>query len=407
VRAMKYKVVLVAVLVIVTTLTVRAFYNNRGNGLPEVTAEAVTRGPIVQTISATGSLGAVTTVQVGSQVSGAIESLHADFNSIVRRGQLLARLDQSLFRSAIEQAEANLVRAQADLDRLKVVAEDAEVRAERMRQLWQKELIAAVELEAAEVAARSAQAQIRSGQAQVTQARAALTQARVNFEKTVITSPIDGIVIARNVDVGQTVAASLQAPVLFEIAADLAEMQLQAHIDESDLGAIAEGQPVRFTVDAYPGQWFQGRVEQVRLNPRVEQNVVTYAAIISAPNHEFKLLPGMTAIVTVEVARRDDALRVPAAALRFRPSAEVLAAFGREPLEPGRIEPGAGTVWVSRGGDLEPVRIRTGLADATHVEVLEGDLSPGLQVVTRAIFAAGGSATTGGGSPLMPTAPRR
>jgi HlyD family secretion protein len=407
VKTMKYKVVVVAVLLTVTTLSLRAFYTSRGNGLPEVTAEAVTRGPIVRTISATGSLGAVTTVQVGTQVSGALESLHADFNSIVRRGQLLARLDQSLYRSAIEQAEANLVRAQADLERLQVMAQDAEVRAERMRQLWQRELIAAVELEAAELAARSAQAQIRSGAAQVTQARAALSQARVNLEKTIITSPIDGIVIARNVDVGQTVAASLQAPVLFEIAADLAEMQLRAHIDESDLGAIAEGQAVRFSVDAYPGQSFQGRVEQVRLNPTVEQNVVTYAAIISAPNPEFKLLPGMTAIVTVEVARRDDALRVPASALRFRPTAEMLTAFGREPLEPGRIEPDAGTVWVWRGGDLEPVRVRTGLSDAAFTEVLEGDLSPGVQVVTRAIFAGGGSATTSGGSPLMPTTPRR
>jgi HlyD family secretion protein len=408
VRAMKYKVVLIAVLVVATTLTLRAFYNSRGGGLPAVTAESVTRGPIVQTISATGSLGAVTTVQVGSQVSGAIESLHADFNSIVRRGQLLARLDQSLYRAAIDQAQANLVRAQADLERLQMAAEDADARAARMQQLWQKELIAAVELEAAEVAARSAQAQIRSGQAQVTQARAALTHARVNLDKTVITSPIDGIVIARNVDVGQTVAASLQAPVLFEIAADLAEMQLQAHIDEADLGAITEGQPVRFTVDAYPGQSFEGRVEQVRLNPRVEQNVVTYAAIISAPNPQFQLLPGMTAIVTVEVARRDDALRVPAAALRFRPTEEVLAAFGREPLPPGRIEPDAGTVWVWRGGDLEPVRIRTGLADATYVEVLDGDLSPGVQVATRAALAGAGTSSPGGGSnPLMPTGPQR
>jgi HlyD family secretion protein len=407
VRAMKHKLVIIAVLLAVTTLTLRAFYGNRGAGMPEVTSEAVTRGPIVPTISATGSLGAVTTVQVGSQVSGAIESLHADFNSIVTRGQLLARLDQSLIRSAIEQAQANLVRAQADLERLQVMAEDAEMRAERLRQLWRKELIAAVELEAAETAARGAQAQIRSGQAQVTQARAALTQQQVNLDKTVIRSPIDGIVLARNVDVGQTVAASLQAPVLFEIAADLTEMQLQAHIDESDLGAVREGQPVRFTVDAYPAETFRGRVEQVRLNPTMEQNVVTYAAIISAPNPEFKLMPGMTAVLTIETARRDDALRVPAAAVRFRPAADVLAAFGHEPLPAGRIEPGVATVWVWRGGTLEPVAIRTGLADATSVEVLEGDLAPGVQVATRAAFASGGAASpAGGGNPLMPTGRR-
>lgn len=400
---MKHKLAIIAVILAVTTLTLRAYYNNRGGNGPEVSAEVVTRGPVVRVISATGTLGAVTTVQVGTQVSGSIESLHADFNSIVRRGQLLARLDQSLFRTAIEQAQANLVRAQADLERLRVAAEDTEAKARRARELSRRELIAAMELDAAEVAVRSAAAQVKSGEAQVTQARAALTQAQVNMAKTVVSSPIDGIVIARNVDVGQTVASSLQAPVLFEIAADLSQMQLVAHVDEASVGDIADGQPVQFTVDAYPGEPFQGRVEQVRLNPTVEQNVVTYAAIISAPNPELKLKPGMTAILTVEVARRDDVLRVPNAALRFRPGEDVLEAFGLEPLPAGRIEAGAATVWQWRDGMLHPLTIRTGLADSTHTEVLGGDLTPNTQLATRVAVTGTGQTSPGAGNnPLMP-----
>lgn len=405
---MRRKVAIIAIVVGLTTLTLRAYYGGAGAGAPVVTTETVSRGPVVPTVSATGTLEALTTVQVGTQVSGSIASLDADFNSIVRRGQVLARLDQSLFRTAIEQARANVTRAEADLERLRVMAEDARAKYRRARELSEKQLIAAVELDAAGVAVRTADAQIRSAEAQVVQAQASLRQANVNLDKTIITSPIDGIVIARNVDVGQTVAASLQAPVLFQIAADLAEMQLKANIDESDLGAIRQGQTVRFTVDAHPGDSFTGTVAQVRLNPIVEQNVVTYAAIVTAPNAELKLLPGMTATLTVEVERRDDALRVPNAAVRFRPGGEVLAAFGLEPLATGRIEAGAATVWVSRDGGLYPVQVRTGISDANFTEVIEGELAPGAEVVTRAVVATEASSPApASGSPLMPTGPPR
>ena len=400
---MKHKVLFAAALVAVTTITVGAYYSSRGEAPPAVTAEPITRGSIVSVVASTGSLEAVTTVQVGTQVSGSIQTLRADFNSIVRKGQVLARLDPSLFQSAIDQARASLIRAEADRDRLKVALDDAIVKVERARELSARQLIPASDLDTAEVTRRSAEAQVRSADAQVTQTRAALRQAEVNLAKTVIASPIDGIVIARNVDVGQTVAASLQAPTLFVLAADLSQMQVKANIDEADLGSLRAGQPVRFTVDAYPAETFTGTVAQVRLNPVVEQNVVTYAAIIAAPNPDLKLKPGMTANVTIEIARRDDVLRVPNAALRFRPTAEMLAAFGSE----GRPTVATGSVWTFAEGELAPVAVKTGATDGTYTELVDSPLEEGARVVTRVAAAAAAESRGTGGNPLIPSGPRR
>lgn len=400
---MKRRTLIAAGLVGVTTLTAGAVYTRRGEAPPAVVAETVSRGPIVSVVAATGSLEAVTMVQVGTQVSGTIQNLYADFNSIVRKGQVLARLEPSLYQSAIEQARAALVRAEADRDRLAVALADAGVKRQRARELSDRQLIAATELDAAEVAVQSAQAQVKSAAAQVAQARAALTQAEVNLAKTVIVSPIDGIVIARNVDVGQTVAASLQAPTLFQIAADLSRMQLKANIDESDLGQLAQGQPVTFRVDAYPNDTFAGRVEQVRLNPVVEQNVVTYAAIVSAPNPDLRLKPGMTASLTVEVARHDNVLRVPNAALRFKPSADVLLALGA--TSPSFKGP---AVWQQVDGAIRAVPVAPGISDGTYTELTRAPLEEGAQVVTRVTTAGTTSSTqraTPGTSPLMPSPP--
>jgi HlyD family secretion protein len=411
---MKKKLALTVALVTVTGLTANAVFSRRGAEAPEVMTGAVSRGPIVSRISASGTLEAVTTVQVGTQVSGSVEMLYADFNSIVKKGQVLARLDQSLFQAAIDQARANLIRAEADRERLEVTLADARLKLERARELAGRRLIPQVELEAADVAVKSAGAQLRASDAQVTQARANLSQAEVNLQKTVITSPIDGIVIARNVDVGQTVAASLQAPTLFLIAADLREMKVNASIDEADLGQVREGQTVTFTVDAYPGETFEGKLAQVRLSPVVTQNVVTYAAIIAASNPDLRLKPGMTANVTVEVARRDHVLRVPAAALRFRPSDEVLAALGQaENLADASARPvgtssrsGGAAVWVYDGG-LHRVPVQTGLSDGSFTEIVEGGLEEGSQVATSVAAATGSQAATGSGNPLMPTGPPR
>jgi HlyD family secretion protein len=288
----------------------------------------------VDTVGATGTLQAVTTVQVGSQVSGTISELHVDFNSLVKKGQVLARLDPSLFQTQIEQAKANLVRSQADLERQKVALDDANQKLTRARELSARQLLAKSDLDAAEITAKSAEAQLKSSEAQITQAQASLDQNQVNLEHTVIAAPIDGLVISRNVDVGQTVASSLQAPTLFVLAADLTKMQVVANLDESDVGRIRPGQVVTFRVDAYANETFRGTVSQVRLNPIVQQNVVTYATVIDVPNNELKLKPGMTANVNVEIARSSNVLRVPNSALRFRPTNEMYAAIGQTPPEP-------------------------------------------------------------------------
>jgi HlyD family secretion protein len=335
---------------------------------PTFVTAPVTRGDIVDSISATGTLQAVTSVQVGTQVSGTIESLYADFNAIVRRGQVLARLDRSLFDTQIEQGRANLIRAEADVERLRVAAEDARAKLVRAQTLWAQQLLPRADFDAAEVAVRSAEAQVRSAEAQVVQARAALRQSEVNLQNAVITAPIDGIVLARNVDVGQTVAASMQAPTLFVLAADLTRMQVMASLDESDIGRIAAGQSVTFRVDAHADRTFDGVVAQVRLQPQTVQNVVSYSVVIDSSNPDLALKPGMTANVTIEVARRNDVLRVPAAALRFRPAGET----GRGPQ-----------VWRAEAGQLTPVPIVPGLSDGRFTELVEGTLSPGDTVVTQ------------------------
>ncbi len=291
----------------------------------------------------------MTTVQVGTQVSGTILELHADFNSLVKKGQVLARLDPSLFQTQIEQASANLIRAQADLERLRVTLDDARTKLARAKELAGRQLIPQNELDTADVNVRSAEAQMRSSQAQVTQAQASLNQNQVNLDHTVILAPIDGLVISRNVDIGQTVAASMQAPTLFVLAADLTKMQVLANLDESDVGRIRPRQTVRFRVDAYPTDDFIGTVSQVRLQPIIQQNVVTYATVIDVPNPELKLKPGMTANVNIEIARASNVVRVPNAALRFRPTNDIYAALKQTPPEaPGR-ERGAGAVAARRG----------------------------------------------------------
>jgi HlyD family secretion protein len=399
---MKRKVLMLAALVAAATITLGAFYARHGDDAPTFTTEAITRGDIVNVVSSSGTLQAVTMVQVGSQVSGTIEALAADFNSMVRQGQVLARLDQSNFASAVEQARASLVNAEAEVERLRVARDAADAALGRAKELTARQLLPAADLQTAESASRSAAAQVVGAQARLVQARAAVEAANVNLAKTVIRSPIDGVVIARNVDVGQTVAASLSAPTLFVIAADLSKMQVNASIDESDLGQVQAGQSVTFRVDAYPSETFRGTLSQVRLNPTTANNVVTYAAIIDAPNPELKLKPGMTATVTIEVARREDVLRVPTAALRFKPAADSLATQAVK--APAGKTP---TVWVSTRGQLSPTPVQIGASDATYTEIVSPALVEGTQVVTRAVTPASASTTPAAATnnPLMPSRP--
>ncbi len=415
---MKHKVAIILGIIATTGLTLGAYYARRADPAPAVATTAVTRGSIVSQIAATGTLEAVQTVLVGSQVSGTILALNADFNSIVRKGDVIARLDPSLFQTQVDSARANVTSAQADVQRAEVTLADTDTKLARARQLIDRQLIPVTELENAEVARRSAAAQVRSAQAQLAQGRASLSQAQVNLQKTIITAPISGIVIGRAVDVGQTVAASLEAPTLFTLAADLSEMQVKTNIDESDLGSVRNGQAVTFRVDAYPARTFTGTVTQVRLDPVVAQNVVTYAAIISAPNPGLELKPGMTANVTIEVARKEDVLRVASAALRFQPTESLLTALGQDPAvlakapsgtgAAGAARAAAGTVWTF-DGTLRAVPVTTGVTDGVYTEIAADTLHEGLLLATRVIPSSSAAAPRAAvASPLMPQqGPRR
>ena len=434
---------------------------------PTLRSAEATRGAIVSTVEATGRLEAVVTVQVGSQVSGSIKTLYADFNSTVREGQIIAELDPSLFVTQVEQAEATVARLEAEVERAKIQAGDTQIKLRRARELFEKQLVPENDLETAQSSARMAGSSVTAAEAQVEQARASLNQAQVNLSHTVIRAPIDGVVIARNVDIGQTVAASMSAPTLFVLAQDLGQMRVNASIDESDIGNIQPGQSVRFRVDAYPTETFSGAVSQVRLEPEVVQNVVSYVTIVDVPNPDLRLKPGMTAAVTIETARTDDVVRVPNAALRFQPTEEVFAALGqtlpggtgaragddpepganerdaarvtdaapeqrvalrermqqmspeeREQMRAGSSETGRGraqgdvmdqgdraVVWVLEEGALARVPVRTGISDGTQTAVVGGALEPSSQVVTGVLTGATTAAATTS-SPLLPTGRR-
>lgn len=342
------------------------------------TTQPVDRGRIVARVTASGTLSALVTVQVGSQVSGRIAELHVDFNSPVKKGQLIARLDPQLFEAAQGQARANLKSAEANLVKAQVQAKDAERQARRAEELSAQGMLSASERDTTRANADAAQAGIIAAEANVAQARAAVNQADINLAYTRITSPTDGTVISRSVDVGQTVAASLQAPTLFVIAQDLRQMQVDTSVAESDIGKLLPDMPVTFTVDAWPQERFHGKVRQIRNAATTLQNVVTYDAVVGVENSDLKLRPGMTANVTFVYGERDNVLRVPNAALRFRP----------KDAEPEKRERGARnetaqrTVWVLREGAPQQVTLRTGLSDGSMSEVLEGDLREGDALIT-------------------------
>jgi len=423
---------LIIAIVVVVGVLVGLFFFRRGKdkGGDQYRTEAVSQGNISASVNATGTLSAVTTVQVGSQVSGIISKLYADFNSQVKQGQLLAELDPTPFLQTVDQRKADVTKAQVDVASTKVTYD-------RQKRLADAGLIAQSDLDASKAAYDGA----RAGLAQ---SQAALKQAQTNLGYTKIYSPIDGQVVARQYDIGQTVAASFSAPTLFTIAKDLTKMQVQADVDQSDIGQMKVGGPVMFTVDAYPDQPFRGQISQVRLNATVTQNVITYPVIVEVPNPDLKLRPSMTANVTIRVATVRDVLRVPNSALRFRPATEEGkpaaggaqardarsgSGSGSEPAAGGRpaagqqratggpesggprnggqgndgqwsgFGRGAGggrrqqgqTVYVlnpaatDKKDQLRPVQIRTGITDGHYtqvVSVISGTLNPGDPVVT-------------------------
>lgn len=332
------------------------------------TTQALEKGELTQTVSANGTLNPVVLVSVGTQVSGTVKKLHVDFNDSVKEGQVLMELDPALFQAVASQSEANVSNAQAAL-------ELAQLNEARARDLFRREYISKQGVDQAVQALKSAQAQLAL-------ARAQLQKDRTNLAYTIIRSPVSGVVVSREVDVGQTVAASFQTPTLFKIAQDLSKMQINSNFAEADIGNIQVGQVVRFTVDAYPNQTFQGSVRQVRLNPITQQNVVTYDVVVAVSNPDKTLKPGMTAYVNIVVARRKDALLVPNTALRFKPAditqnGAKQKGKGKDERKKGAV----GTVYVLENGKLKPVTIGTGITDNKMTEVLTGDLKIGDQVV--------------------------
>jgi HlyD family secretion protein len=400
---MKSKWMILAAVVLAILVTA-AFTFGRAKD-PKYLTDKVQQGDIHNVVEATGTINAVTTVQVGSQVSGTISKLYADFNSHVKKGQVIAELDPSLLQGALLQAEAdyqnavaNAAAAQANYEKARAMATQAQTDNERNAALAKEGVISAQALDAAKATADSAVAAVNAAKAQVTQAnaqtaqkRAAVDVAKTNLDHTIIRSPIDGVVVARSIDIGQTVAASLQAPTLFSIAEDLTKMQVYAKTDESDVGQMKVGAQVSFKVDAFPKDTFTGRVQQIRMNPTTVQNVVTYDTIVAFDNPEMKLFPGMTAYVTIPVANASDVVKVPNAALRFKPATNA-SSSGAQKSAQGQGNGRRGgdtsvtTVYkVGAKGELTPVQIKTGITDHTFTQVLQvvnGELKPGDQLAT-------------------------
>ena len=373
----------------------------------QLTFDSVSRGDVVATVEATGTLQPVDTVEVGTQVSGTIASIGTDFNQQVKKGQVLATLDPALFQTQIDQAEATLIRLHSELDKAQVQLEDAQLKLKRAEQLAADELLPQQDVDTARSTARVAETSLTGAKAQLTQSEAALTQAKVNLSHTVITSPTDGIVLSRNVEVGQTVSAGLQAPTLFVIARDLTRLELQARVDESDVGGVTTGATVTFTVDAYPRRRFNGKVRLVRLQPITVQNVVTYTTIIDVPNDDGQLKPGMTSTVSIETARADDVLRVPASALRFVPTESLMKEFG--PSTSRGTARREQTVWRLLNGRLEKLPVRIGVSDGANVEIVSDGLAEGASIITGVARSekTEASAPAASGSPLVPQIPRR
>ena len=346
----------------------------------EISEEFVThnvqKGDVIETVSATGTLNPVNTVKVGSQISGIIEQLNVDFNSTVKQGDLIAKIESSMFKAQAAQAKANLQSASAVADKASLTFRDTQRTVERLRKLYEEKAITISDLDAAQYNSDAAEVEKRVKQAAIAQAKAALEQAKVNLNYTNIYAPIDGLVISRDVDVGQTVAASLQAPTLFTIAKDLTQMQIEAEVDEAYIGKIQEGQHVDFNVFAFPKRNFKGVVVQIRLNPKVEASVVKYNCIIHVKNSDMALKPGMTATVAIETQRSNNVLFVPNSALRYVPQwpAEKLDTLRKS------LKKGQAIVWKVTDEKLVPVKVYRGLVGETGTEIISDKITSEMKV---------------------------
>ncbi len=427
---MKKKIIVItAILVIIAgVVLVLSLFSRNKNEPAKYKKEAVDKGNIEALVITTGTLNPVIIVEIGSQVSGKIDNLYVDFNSQVKQDQVIAELDQAQFITRVKQDEANYQSAEAALEKAKITLANTKKKYDRAMNLFEKDLISFEEKETIETQYYSAMADIQSSEARLEQADSQLDSSKVDLTYTIIKSPIDGVVISRRVNIGQTVAASFQAPVLFQIANDLNKMQVECNVDEADIGKVKEGQKVKFTVDAFPDENFTGKVRQVRFAPEIVQNVVTYTTIVEVNNPEMKLRPGMTATASVVTGEAKNVLRVPNSALRFNPSLSpeemqaLMASMRQEMRESrggsGRPEgshPGGdsqrqnsqrsgsgqnasgmrgfgmqGTqmrqlarVWMEdENGKLKMVFVRTGVTDSSYTEIVSENLKEGQFVIT-------------------------
>lgn len=412
------KTFLILVPVLVVCVIAIFLYLNRTPAITYKTAK-LERGPILATVAATGNVSAVTTVQVGTQVSGTIQKLFVDYNSIVKKGEAIAEIDPSLFNASIEQAQGNLLNAEGNLMKARVSLADAERSYNRSKKLLSDGIISQGDYDAAESAYQSAKASVKSSEGALAQARGSMKQSQTNLRYSIIRSPVDGVIISRTIDVGQTVAASFQTPTLFTIARDLTKMQIEVSVDEADISRIKLQQKATFSVDAYPEQIFKGVVSQIRSAPVVTQNVVTYVVVVKVDNSDLKLKPGMTANVSIEVDRRDDALKLPPAALRFKPKEDGSSVkdAAKRPQQgqagAGGVEKGSGKpgrrakgqqVYLLKEGKPAAISVKTGISNSFAIELLEGDLKEGDEVVVEQVGGNGKKkgASGMGGSPMGP-----
>lgn len=355
------------------------FYRSQDSKVPRFKTTRLEKGEITQSITATGTLNAVTTVQVGSQVSGTIRKIFVDFNSPVKKGQPIAQIDTSLFEASVAQARGALGNALSALEKAKTVTVNAQRTLARNKELFPDGFVAQADVDNAQTDYDLALASVKGAQAQVDQARGTLSVAETNLGYATIYSPVNGTVVSRNVDVGQTVASSFQTPTLFTIAQDLTKMQIDTNVDEADIGRAKVGQATNFTVDAYPEKTFSGRVTQVRNAPIITQNVVTYDVVIEVDNRDLFLKPGMTTNVSILTETVKDVLKIPNAALRYRPSAK---AKGETP-EGSKAPKGTRVYLVGKDGLPRAVPVKLGISDGAYTQVSEGALKEGDLLITE------------------------
>lgn len=364
------KKIIIIILICLAALFFMGFLFKNKKEAKNYVTEPLTKRTITQIVEASGTINPVQTVSIGSQVSGQISAIYVDYNSKVKKGQLLAEIDTSLFEAQVNQAKATIDNARANLAKIQATTANDKLTLTRYRNLYKKGFIAKSELDLAESTYSADLAQVKSAQAQINQALASYSTAASNLRYTKITSPVDGVVISRAVDVGQTVAASFQTPELFSVAQDLTQMQIEASVSEADIGKVKKEQDVEYTLDGYPDETFKGKVSQVRISPTTVSNVVTYSVIIDVENDEMKLIPGMTANVSIITSKKENILCAKSTALKFTPNTD---GKGEKFDKQG--------IWLLADGEPKRVEIVTGVNDDTYTEIISNNLKDGDMVI--------------------------